>query len=232
MSYRLLALAVLLAVACPAMAAPVGFRPITPLALVDTNGNDSGWDVYLYDAAHTGVTVDVVGSNAAYVRLEIGKSFNQPPVNGIYSTNVIQFVQRLDDAHTAAVIQINDEAILNLTGYDWNDYHWEVSGNGAFNQTATDSSNFSIAPFTIKAWGNPPSGFASGYADSLFLSGGTVPAGGSFFPGNATGILYLTADRSGDSPASITLTQYPTPEPASLALILGGAAVAFFRRRR
>ena len=227
MSYRLFVLAALLAAACPATA-----TVLTPVPLFDTSGNDSGWDAYLYDAAHTGVTVDAVGGGVAYIRLEIAKSFTQPPVGSAFPTNVIQFVQRNDDAHTAPVILITDEAIINQTGLDWTDYHWQISGNGAFDKTATDGSGFSIAPFTLKAWGSPPSGWSSGYADSLALSGGTVPNGGSFFPGNAAGILYLTADLSGDGPATLTLTQYPTPEPASLALILGGATALVFRRRK
>ena len=201
--------------------------------LKDFSGKDSGWDVILYDSSHTEVYTDLVSSSLTYARIEIFKDLYQPPEDGVFPSNIIQFRQRLDDAHTAPIIQITSEAVTNSTGQDWTDYHFAVMGDAvAFNKTTTDNSLFSIEPFTIKTWGDAPAGWASNYARTLDLSGGVVSYGDSFFPGSTLGRLYIEVDLAGDSPVEFTLTQTPTPEPATLGLLaIGGAAVVLRRRR-
>ncbi len=199
----------------------------------DLSGNDSGWDVILTDDIHTDVYTDLVSGSLAYVRIEIAKDFYLPPENGVFASNIIQFRQRLDDAHTVPVIQITSEAVTNNTGSDWTDYHFAVIGNeAAFNKTTTDNSGFSIEPFTVKEWGATPAGWASNYAHTLDLSGGVVPAGDMFFPGSTLGRLYIDTDLSGASPVEFTFTQTPTPEPATLGLLAIGGATVVLRRRK
>ena len=204
------------------------------IPIKDSSGRDSGWDAILADAIHTDVYVDSVSGSLAYVRIEIAKDFYLPPENDLFASNIIQFHQRLDDAHTVAVIQITSEAVTNNTGCDWTDYHFAVTGDAAaFNKTTTDGSRFSTEPFTVKTWGAAPTGWASNYAGTLDLSGGVVPDGDTFYPGSALGRLYIDADLSGDLAVNFTLTQTPTPEPATLGLLaMGGAAVVLRRRRR
>ena len=202
------------------------------IPLKDLAGNDSGWDVILADNVHTDVFVDAVSGSLAYVRIEIAKDFYQAPEDGVFASNIIRFQQRLDDAHTVQVIQITSEAVTNLTGCDWTDYHFAVIGDeAALNKTTTDGSGFSTDPFTVKTWGDVPAGWASNYARTLDLSGGVVAAGETFYPGSQLGRLYVDADLSGSSPAGFTLTQTPTPEPATLGLLAIGAGAVVLRRR-
>ena len=192
------------------------------VSLVDRYGNDSGWDAVLTDNVHTGIIVDAVTGDA--VTIQIAKDFYLPPEQGFFPPNSIYFTQRLDDATTVPVIKIADEAIVNNTGMAWTDYHWQIVGcTAVFDPEATEQSGFDVDPFTNMIWG--PNG------KSLDVDGGVVPNGWTFFPGDDGGSLYIRVDLAGDD-SDFYLTQYPTPEPGTIALLISGGFAVLVRRRR
>jgi len=198
--------------------------------LVDLRGYDSGWSAVLANSADNAIVVDWVADGTLVV--EIMKTLRAPPSVGRSAANVIEFVQRLDDAATTATIVVTDEVIRNRTDEDWLDYHWEVEGPAvALNRTATEASSFSVAPFTQAAWGAPPSGWGADHAGSLDVSAGIVPPGGHFLPGLHTGGLIVNVDL-GQDVSDFALVQYPTPEPAAVVLMAVGLLLLPRRRRR
>ena len=197
--------------------------------LVD-GSNDSGWSVVMPDDTGNGIIVDDVSSSS--VRIEIAKTFTEFLPGSGFVPRTYVFRQRLPDADTASTIEITDEVIRNLTGLDWEDYHWEIVGRtAAFDKVATDASGFSIDPFTNKAWGPLPPGWGAGHSSRLNVDGGVVPDGGTFTPGLAAGKLYIDVDL-GPGNSDFALVQVPTPEPGAIALILIGAGFALKRRLR
>ncbi len=189
--------------------------------IIDTSGNDSGWDAVIEDDIHTGIVTDsVVGDRAV---IEITKIFHQAPEDGYFSPNSILFRQRLDDAQTAATIVITDEAITNNTGTDWTDYHWQVGCTAEFDVFATTESGFSIFPFTNRQFDCD--------GKILDVDGGTVADGSTFYPGLISGGLFIDVDLDKNN-SDFCLTQYPTPEPGTMILLsLGGAGILFRRKR-
>lgn len=200
---------------------------IKPLVL---GGLDSGWDAILADDTNSGVVVDAVGDD--FVSIEITKIFHDAPSGGVFTPNVIWFVQRLDDANTVATIRIADEFILNQTAAQWTDYHWEIVGAAAaFDMIATDAGGFSISPFTVKSWGPAQTGWDANHPATLDVSGGVVPSPGVYLPGSSGGSLHIDVDLS-LAKSDFTLKQVPTPEPGMLALLVVGGSLALARRRR
>jgi hypothetical protein len=200
---------------------------IKPLVLGD---HDSGWDAILTDDVNSGVIVDVVGDD--YVIIEITKIFHDAPSGGVFTPNLIGFRQRLDDANTVATIRIADEFILNDTGTEWTDYHWEIVGDAAaFDMIATDAGGFSISPFTVKSWGPAQTGWDANHPATLDVSGGVVSSPSVYMPGSSGGSLYIDVDLS-LAESDFTLKQTPTPEPGTLALLVLGGSLILARRRR
>ena len=198
------------------------------------NGLDSGWSLVVPDPTHTDIKIDAITNS--YVRIEIIKVFYDGPENGQFPANLVEFVQRLDDDNTVGTIQINDEIIINDTGWDWTDYHWEVIGDAAaFDRQATEASGFSVEPFEASdsSWGDPPAGWSSDHAATFDVDGGVVYNGQTFFPGFSSGKLYIDTDFSGDD-VHFTLKQNPTPEPSTMAMLVGVAVLLprWWRRRR
>jgi hypothetical protein len=189
------------------------------LDLVSPTGVDSGWSA-VFDQTRTDVIVDSVTST--YLRVEVFKNFTSD------TPNVITFMPRLPTARK--LIQITDETIVNNTGWDWTDYHWQIEGsNAAFDSNTTGKSGWSIAPFTQSHWSGWVSG---GFYDELSADGGVVEADGIFTPGLVLGRLDInTAVAPLSAPAEFQLEQYPTPEPATLTLLGLGAAALIHRRR-
>ncbi len=198
---------------------------IVPLNDGDAN---SGWQAVLPDNVNIGIVVDRITDS--FVRIEISKSFVEAPEGGVFDPITIIFQQILPDDQTVSIIQITDESITNNTGVDWTDYHWLLGDQAAaFNINDTESSNFSINPFTNMTW-VAAAGWGTSYASALNVDGGLVAAGETYTPGLDSGRLYINVNLALEN-SDFSFAQNPTPEPASM-LLMGLGAVAVIRRKR
>jgi len=169
-----------------------GFASAAPVELVgkDANGNtvDSGW---AWDTPNASLV------NLVFIKASNGQFFFQKDAN-ITQTNspvIITFTKTNSSAQT---LVINDEAVTNHSGSDWNAFRMELSSGTTGNQpnfafTTSNGSpgigDFSINPFTSFTFYNNNAG--------LLLNGGTVANGSTWFPGaNSTTGLALIANAS------------------------------------
>jgi hypothetical protein len=206
--------------------ASAGLFPLT------LGGDDSGWAVLAPDdGTVAGIVVDLVTPTAVYI--EIDKDFLFPmDVNGNFPAINLIFQQTADDANTVPNIVITDESVSNQTGQDWTDFHWALVDGGSVWFDKAASTPFNVSPFTNSTYIDL-FGFNDGNSyNNLNVDGGVVPAGTSFFPGlgGSDGELVITFDLA-SSNDSFNLKEFPTPEPAVLAMLAFGG-VAVLRRRR
>lgn len=178
-----------------------------------------GWQATVPNLSQVGIQVDSVTSE--FVAIEISKDFTDPSLGGIFPSLDIVFSQIAGDGFTAPQIVILDEAVTNLTGENWTDYHMRLISSGVAEFDIASSLGFSMAPFTSTLL----------TLTDLDASNGTVLDNSSFFPGSGPGELVIVADLSG-GPVTFTLEEYPTPEPATLAMMLVGLGVLARRRSR
>ena len=192
---------------------------ITPLAHASVMPlGSSGWEATISDNVNAGIIVDA--ENDQLVLIEIVKTFTAPPAGGLFPPISIDFTQVSADADTVALIILNDELITNNTGADWTDYHWSIEGPAAFKISSTVNSGFDISPFTNATW-VPKGGWGVDYASALNVDGGVVANGSTYAPGVDAGALFIEVDLS-EADSSFTLTQHPTPEPATMLLLAAG----------
>ena len=178
-----------------------------------------GWQAQVPSLAQVSINVDSV--TAEFVAIELSKDFTEP-YDGIGFPGLsILFTQVAGDAVTAPRIVILDESVTNLTGTDWTDYHMQINSGGEVEFDIAASLGFSMAPFTTVAL----------TPTTLDASGGVVFNNSSFFPGAGPGELVMLADLSGD-PVTFELEEFPTPEPATLAMLLLGLGCLARRRSR
>jgi len=155
-------------------------------------------------------------------------TLSAPPQDGQFPPISIDFTQIADDANTVAYIILDDEIITNNTGVDWTDYHWSLEGPAAFVISA--SCDFSVNPFTNIDW-TSKTGWDADHASALNIDGGTVPNGSTYSPGGTAGWLVIEVDLT-ETDSNFTLTQYPTPEPATMILMAAGLPLLLRRRQR
>ena len=193
--------------------------------VVDLGG---GWEATVFDPENA-----VVIPGAAGV-FSIQKEFTDGPgVGGLFPAINILFSQTADDIDTLTTLVLTNEDIMNMTGAQWDDYHWQVLDGGEVWFDVPASLAWDVSPFTNPATFDDPGGLFgdANKATHIDANGGIVPNGGSFMPGLAAGDLVLQVDLSGEEPMNFTLKQFPTPEPSTLLLIGFGAAVLARRRR-
>ena len=205
---------------------------------------DSGWSVSGPSYAEVNVMVDDVHWSEdwdhSYVLLQIHKKFRAAPdEQGNFSPVTLTFIQTAPDAETVPNIRIADEAITNLTGVAWTDFHWILSKfvYASFNSDVpvytgdpgdTPPGVWDIYPFKGSSWQS------SQTTDQLNVFDGVIPDLGVWYPGiRSSGALEINVDLDG-APRnfSFDLKELPTiPEPATLTLLAAGAAVLIRRRR-
>lgn len=178
-----------------------------------------GWQASVPNLSAVGINVDTVTSQ--FVAIEISKDFTEPSVNGIFPGLNIVFSQVDVDGATAPQIVILDESVTNQTGEDWTDYHMELLTAGDVSFNIASSLGFSMAPFANRLF----------TLTTLDADNGLVFNNSSFFPGAGPGELVIDADLSG-GPVTFSLLEYPTPEPATFALMLIGLGVISRRRSK
>lgn len=186
-----------------------------------------GWEAEVLNGATASFVVDTPPPGA--IAIEISKDFTQGPgVGGVFPSILIQFRQVDTDVNTADRIIITQEAITNLTGAAWTDFHWALldMGQAWFN---SGLSNFNTSPFVNQTFTNFLDSPTNQKPTDLDVDGGVVPdAGFTWFP---SGDLVIDVDLSSTIPVNFNLKEFPTPEPASIILLATGA-VALLRRRR
>jgi hypothetical protein len=190
-----------------------------------------GWQANWDDSLDPFVAIVSNGVVGDAVFIQKAAEFTQgPDQQGLFPAIPITFVQK--DPNAVSNIVIQDEIITNSTGVDWTDFHMDIlDGNDAFfDPAATMNSGgpppigWSIDPFTQAVFSNNN--------QRLDISGGVVPNGTQWFPGNGAtdGDLWISVNPQAQQPFTVfTLKETPTPEPATvLALAIGGL---FLRRR-
>jgi hypothetical protein len=200
------------------MVSPAGAVPV-PLG--------GGWEAEVLNGATASFVVDPPPPGA--IAIEISKDFTQGPgIGGVFPSILIQFRQIDTDANTVDRIIITQEAITNLTGAAWTDFHWALldMGQASFNPNLT---NFDTTPFTNQTFANFLDSPTNQKPTEFNVDGGVVPDSGfTWFP---SGELVIDVDLSNPSMVNFNLKEFPTPEPASIALLALGS-VALLRRKR
>lgn len=209
----------------------VAFWAVLPAqaTIVDIGG---GWQAVWDDSLYSTVDINPSGVVGDAVFIQKSAEFTQGPVGGIFPSIPILFQQTAYPAATSIVI--DDEIIKNSTGADWTDFHFDIlnGSDAVFDEAATAASGgplpigFYIAPFTEAAF-TPD-------LMRLDIWGGVLGDGETWFPGNGAldGQLWIDVVPKQNEPYTVfTLKETPTPEPATLSLlVLGG--LALIRRSR
>ena len=218
-----------------AVASAVSFFGATAKAgSVDLCGGAAGWRA-IWDVS-LDPYVQIIASDCSQlangnVFIQKSAEFTQAPVNGVFPAIPIVFMQT--GPTNVSHIVIDDEIITNSTGSPWTDFHFDLldSGDAVFNPASTAASGgggpigFSISPFTVAVFANANT--------RLDISGGVVPNGGIWFPGDGAtdGQLWIDVNPRTSAPfTTFTLKETPTPEPTTLALLAIGGLL--MRRRR
>lgn len=198
-------------------------------AMASTLDLGGGWQAN-WSNGDIGVTVDSVTPEAVFI--EISKDFDDPFDGSSFTPRIIDFIQTADDANTVSRIVIRDESITNLTGMAWDSYRWDVLNMGDAWINVPLSQNWSVDPFTNKAFTDPGNQFGDpDKASRLEATGGLIPNFGSFFPGLQSGELVIDLDLTNSTgPLSWTFKQAPLPEPTAVILLAVGALFAVRRR--
>ncbi len=199
---------------------------------------DSGWEA-VWDASQdpfVSIAVDLVTPDAVFIQQTA--EFQGLPGPGGFPSIPVVFRQIAVPATSQIVI--NDEVITNSTGAAWSGFTFQLfdHGDAVFNPALTNGSNggvgFSTAPLVNQTFSSDLTtltvdGIGAGPAS---VGDAVVPAGGVFFPGVASGELYIDLAPATEAPFTVfTLKQTPTPEPTACLLVLIGAAAVIRRKR-
>lgn len=179
-----------------------GNCPAGTIALVDAQGDFAGWCVGSSDPAHTDIYVDAVVPGQRAI-IEISKDYTAVAPITLTFQQVCP-----DDAAAVPTILIADESITNLTGLDWTDFTWQLTGDHVWFDVPA-SAQFRVSPpFATKTWSDFLDAPTNQLARALRASDGVVVPFTSYFPGTGTGSLAIAIDlAASDAPASFELVE-------------------------
>jgi hypothetical protein len=207
-------LALLAGPAQTAQAQCVADCPAGTVALLDGEGDFSGWCAAVSQPANIQVNVHDVDLTTGVMDLSIQKQFTEPPsFGGVWTGLIIDVVQACPDAETVTMVRLMEEAILNHTGSDWDDFHWNIYAIDEAWIDVAASSDFDTAPLVVAEFGDfidPP---ANTQAKAITASGGVVPNGSTYTPGAGPGMVKINIDLSGDLAVSWSIKERPTCTP-------------------
>lgn len=197
-------------------------------AVVDLGG---GWQASWPSSLDGMVNLETVEDAGDVLYIRKTAEFTQAPVSGVFPPIPILFTQTSPTAATSIVI--TDESVLNSTGTDWTDFHFDLlGGNAVFDPGAAAASagpapiGWDIAPFTQAAF--------SGDLTRLDIWDGLVPDGQTWTPGAgaAGGGLHIDVNLAPGGFTTFSLKETPTPEPATLGLLAMSGMALVLRRRK
>lgn len=184
------------------------------IALVDSNGDNSGWCLSVSQPLNVDVTIVDVDLVGGVVVLEFDKDFTGPPgVGNIFSPILLDFYQVCHDTETVGTIVIDAESINNLTTSAWTGFDWIFFDYGDLTAAWFDvaaSSGFDTSPFT-PTFSNFLDPGTDNRALLLSADDGAVGDAEGFNPGMSSGALVIQVDTTvRPTPLSFTLKQRPT----------------------
>jgi len=201
------------------------------VGIVDGGTVDSGWAWEVSSAVQPLI-------NLVFIRTAGNQFFFQKDVEILRADDpiVITFTRTSANAKT---LVINDEAVTNHSGADWQGFRMELSSGSVGNTpnfafTTSDGApgigDFKIDPFTAFTFYNNNSG--------LLLNGGTVKSNATWFPGSQsnTGLAIIAnlATSQTFSLKEIPLAVAAIPLPAAVwsgsSMLLGLGLVASRKR--
>jgi hypothetical protein len=190
-----------------------------------------GWEVFVTDPAHLGITP--LNPNTALqdgaVHITKNASFTQiDPFTGAPGGLVLTFHQIAPDALTSPVIIIDNEVIQNLTGMGWTGFDQLLALSGAATFGANSLGMIVGPQFAGNTLSTDGRTFSSSGGPGVANGATWTPHGNSDFPGLVININ-LGAQ---DTLITFVLKEIPrVPTPGAAALLGAGAVLAGRRRR-
>jgi len=212
-----------------------------PLTYLGTN---TGWEVSFDDSLRYNIGVHVLGlrpGEQGAVIVELDKWFDKfkDPIAG-FDPYAIRFTKiNLDTTFTKIIIP--DEFIVNGTDHKWYDFHFALGegpvagfdssvvpdGGQLPNVSYSDPNGYLNLPTQLNFVGDDTHFVSNTYPDNVFQ-----PGYASGYISIITSPLMGKLDQGQPVPDHFILKEWPTPEPGTCMLLLGGLAGLRWMRRR
>lgn len=208
-----------------------GVSPVqaTPIALIDGEGDDSGWTV-----TSDGAALDLESSNiidvdltAKTVTITVAKDFGPYEEflgDIIFPVGTLTFTEVNANAGKIDKIIIQSETIVNNTGAAWDTFSWSILLAG----TDTEQAKFNITESSD--WKEPSFSSWSFETDQVLASAGSVGNGVTFLP-KSNLVIDIDLETS-DDPIVFSVKQHASPEPVTAAILFISGFTVLGRRFR